>query len=114
MPTVVFDVAAAVPTGRNWNAGPLEGLWLALRVIEERIMRGIEPPRNRQRCLHVNCDPVPEGHAFVAKVVAQLNVPLGEVVQVQRPSFPKYSNSGSDPIAAPRKVRILADRVIHL
>src|SRR5437870_3679287 len=69
VPAVVLDVPSAVTARRDRQAHMVERPRVALRKVEQGVMRGVELPTTRERALHRQGNPVTERHAQLIKMV---------------------------------------------
>src|SRR5215210_7820878 len=111
MATVVLDVSAAVPADGDRYPRTMEEPGLALRVIQEAVVRRVEASGDRQRVLDVHRDPVSEDHSLGAEAVAERDVPLRQVPQEECPARLEHPNPLGDPAPTPLQVLLLGQRV---
>lgn len=65
MAAVIFDLASAMPTREDRRADTVEGLGLALAVIEKAVAAGVEAAGYWQAGADLDSDPVPELKALL-------------------------------------------------
>src|SRR5690606_16792675 len=109
---VVLDVAAAVAAGLYGQAWPSETLGLALRVVEQAVMRRVESAWDWQAHFEVHRDPVSEHHPGVVQEVPELDVPPWDVVEPDGSTRLHDAGALLDPRLAPGEVLLVLETVV--
>ena len=68
MVAVILYVPAAVTANRYRNSRAVEELRLPLRVVEQTVMRRVEPAGYRERLFYVYGHPMPKNHTDFVQV----------------------------------------------
>lgn len=76
-------------------------------------MRWIKAPRNRQRQLNVNRNPVPEIEALLDEVTPQEDIPPREVINENRAARFQHADAFIKPFLAPHDILFVRPIVVH-
>ena len=112
MPSVILDVAAAMPAGLDRGSDLAKSLRLSLAVVEEAVVGWIKASHNWQTQLEADCDPVSKIQISIEHVGAEDHVPSGKVEKKQGASRFQNADAFIEPRATPLNVAILLDAVI--
>ena len=80
MPAVVFDLAAAMPTGQDRRADAKKRLWLSFAEIKQTVMARVKAAGYRQARADFDGNPVPEIKTLLVEESAEQHVPFRKVV----------------------------------
>src|SRR5665213_3881612 len=104
MPPIIFHLSPTMTTCLNRCADIVERFWLALSVIKQAVVGGIQPFRDWQNGLHADCDPVAERQATFGHIVAQNDVPLWQVIKKERTSGLENADALVNPLLTPSDI----------
>ena len=79
---VVLDIAAAMTAFRDGNSRTIEYARFTLRVVQQAVMRRVQPAWDRQCRLDVDRNPVTECQ-LAGEKGAEVDIPLRKVVDEQ-------------------------------
>ncbi|MGC2447292.1 MAG: hypothetical protein WA477_06590 [Candidatus Sulfotelmatobacter sp.] len=101
---VVLYVLTAVAALWNRQSNSVEGRGDALRKIEQSVVGRIELPASWEGSLHRDRNPVPKVHASRFQMRGQMECPLGQVIDKNRPARFQHPNALINPTEAPFQV----------
>ena len=83
-----------------------------LRVVEQTVVRRVEPSGYGKRILYVYRDPVAKHHSGFVRVMSKLDVPAREIPEEESTTGLEYPHTFGDPSLAPPEALFVFQRII--
>jgi hypothetical protein len=110
---IVLDLSATVTAGFYGGSDLVEGLGLALRVIEKAVVGGVKATGDREGVRHGDGYPVSESQSSPDHMSAEHDVPFRQIIEEERTSGLQDSDAFIHPSIAPGKIVVLIEIILE-